>query len=575
MIKKYFFHTIVLILIITGCESNHADMVIHNGTIYTMDDYNPIAQNVVIKDGKIIDVGTKNNYNKYIGPNTDVLDLSGSTMIPGLIEGHGHFMGLGRAKMRLDLSQVENYDELINIVEDAVNKAAPGEWILGRGWHQSKWAPSPDIVVKGFQTHEKLSSISPNNPVWLTHASGHASFGNAKAMEIGGITAETEFGFGGEIIKDLNGKPTGIFNERAQSLISRHIETSIYNADGNLVSDSDQQMSMRALELAVNECLKNGITSFHDAGSGAESIQAFRDGIINKKLKVRLYVMLTSRDPKLLEDWYKKGPEIGTGNDYLTIRSIKLNADGALGSRGAWLLNEYSDRPGHFGMATQSMDYVYEVSSNGLNNGFQVNTHAIGDRANREVLDQYERVFNENPQKNNDLRWRIEHAQHIDPQDIPRFGEMGVIASIQGIHMSSDRPWAINRLGKKRIIEGAYVWRSLMDYGAIVVNGSDVPVEPINPIASFYASVSRKTLKGNPENGYEPNQKMTRLEALKTYTINAAYAAFEEDIKGSIEIGKYADFTVLSKNIITIPEDEILQTDILYTIINGQIEYKN
>ena len=334
-------------------------------------------------------------------------------------------------------------------------------------------------------------------------------------------------------------------------------------------------MSMRALELAVNECLKNGITSFHDAGSGAESIQAFRDGIINKKLKVRLYVMLTSRDQKLLEDWYKKGPEIGTGNDYLTIRSIKLNADGALGSRGAWLLNEYSDRLGHFGMATQSMDYVYEVSSNGLNNGFQVNTHAIGDRANREVLDQYERVFNENPQKNNDLRWRIEHAQHIDPQDIHRFGEMGVIASIQGIHMSSDRPWAINRLGKKRIIEGAYVWRSLMDYGAIVVNGSDVPVEPINPIASFYASVSRKTLKGNPENGYEPNQKMTRLEALKTYTINAAYAAFEEDIKGSIEIGKYADFTVLSKNIITIPEDEILQTDILYTIINGQIEYKN
>ena len=575
MIKKYCSHIIILALTIIGCDSNHADMVIHNGTIYTMDDYNPIVENVVVKDGKIIHVGSTNNYKKFVGPNTEVLDLNNSTMVPGLIEGHGHFMGLGYAKMRLDLSQVKNYDELVDIVEDAVKKASPGEWILGRGWHQSKWTPAPDILVKGFQTHDKLSAISPNNPVWLTHASGHASFGNAKAMEIGGVTAETEFGFGGEVIKDLNGNPTGIFNERAQGLISRHIETSNNDSDQDSDLSNDQKMPMRALELAVNECLINGITSFQDAGSGADAIQAFRNGIKNEKLKVRLYVMLTSRNPDLLESWYKKGPEIGTGNDYLTIRSIKLNADGALGSRGAWLLNEYSDRPGHFGMATQSMEYVYDVSSNGLKYGFQVNTHAIGDRANREVLNQYQKVFNENPQKNNDLRWRIEHAQHIDPEDIPRFGKMGVIASIQGIHMSSDRPWAINRLGEKRIVEGAYVWRSLFDHGAIVVNGSDVPVEPINPIASFYASVSRKTLTGNPKNGYEPNQKMTRLEALKTYTINAAYAAFEEEVKGSIEIGKYADFTVLSQNIITIPEREILKTKVIYTIINGKIEYKN
>jgi len=575
MIKKYSSHIIILALTIIGCDSNHGDMVIHNGTIYTMDDYNPIVENVVVKDGKIIHVGSTNNYKKFVGPNTEVLDLNNSTMVPGLIEGHGHFMGLGYAKMRLDLSQVKNYDELVDIVEDAVKKASPGEWILGRGWHQSKWTPAPDILVKGFQTHDKLSAISPNNPVWLTHASGHASFGNAKAMEIGGVTAETEFGFGGEVIKDLNGNPTGIFNERAQGLISRHIETSKNDSDQDSDLSNDQKMPMRALELAVNECLKNGITSFQDAGSGADAIQAFRNGIKNEKLKVRLYVMLTSRNPDLLESWYKKGPEIGTGNDYLTIRSIKLNADGALGSRGAWLLNEYSDRPGHFGMATQSMEYVYDVSSNGLKYGFQVNTHAIGDRANREVLNQYQKVFNENPQKNNDLRWRIEHAQHIDPEDIPRFGKMGVIASIQGIHMSSDRPWAINRLGEKRIVEGAYVWRSLFDHGAIVVNGSDVPVEPINPIASFYASVSRKTLKGNPKNGYEPNQKMTRLEALKTYTINAAYAAFEEEVKGSIEIDKYADFTVLSQNIITIPEREILKTKVIYTIINGKIEYKN
>ena len=575
MKKKYFLLCINIILTLTGCESKHADMVIHNGTIYTMSDYNPIAETVIVKDGKIMNVGNQINYRSYIGEKTKILDLNGATMIPGFIEGHGHFMGLGYAKMRLDLSVVDSYDELVDMVAEAVEKAPPGEWILGRGWHQSKWLPTPYPLVKGFQTHDKLSAVSPNNPVWLTHASGHAGFANAKAMEIGGITAESEFGFGGEIIKNLRNQPTGIFNERAQNLISKHVEIPSYDAGSKSDSDTDQQNSSLALELAVKECLENGITSFHDAGAGKESIQTFRDGINSNKLKIRLYVMLTSRDPKLLEEWYKNGPEIGTGNDYLTIRSIKLNADGALGSRGAWLLNEYTDRPGHFGMATQSIDYVYEVSKNGLKHGFQVNAHAIGDRANREILNQYQKVFNEYPEKANDLRWRIEHAQHIDPEDIPRFGELGVIPSIQGIHMSSDRPWAINRLGRKRIVESAYVWRDLIDHGAVIVNGTDVPVEPIDPLASFYASVTRKTLKGVPNNGYEPKQKMTRLEALKSYTINAAYAAFEEKIKGSIEIGKYADFTVLSKNIITIPENQLLNTKVLYTIINGKIEYKN
>lgn len=575
MKKKYFLLCINIILILIGCESKHADMVIHNGTIYTMSDYNPIAETVIVKDGKIMNVGNQINYRSYIGEKTKILDLNGATMIPGFIEGHGHFMGLGYAKMRLDLSVVESYDELVDMVAETVEKAPPGEWILGRGWHQSKWYPTPSPLVKGFQTHDKLSAVSPNNPVWLTHASGHAGFANAKAMEIGGITAESEFGFGGEIIKNLRNQPTGIFNERAQNLISKHVESPSYDAGSKSDSDTDQQNSNLALELAVKECLENGITSFHDAGAGKESIQTFRDGINSNKLKIRLYVMLTSRNPELLEEWYKRGPEIGTGNDYLTIRSIKLNADGALGSRGAWLLNEYTDRPGHFGMATQSIDYVYEVSKNGLKHGFQVNAHAIGDRANREILNQYQKVFNENPEKANDLRWRIEHAQHIDPEDIPRFGELGVIPSIQGIHMSSDRPWAINRLGRKRIVESAYVWRDLIDHGAVIVNGTDVPVEPIDPIASFYASVTRKTLKGVPKNGYEPKQKMTRLEALKSYTINAAFAAFEEKIKGSIEIGKYADFTVLSKNIITVPDNQLLNTKVLYTIINGKIEYKN
>ena len=553
----------LLALFIFGCEDQKADMIIHNGVIYTMNDLNPITEAVAVGDGKIIALGKFRDLDPLINAKTKIINLSGAMMTPGIIEGHGHFYGLGLAKMQLDLSKTESYQDLIDMVSDAVRNSNPGEWILGRGWHQSKWSDNKDDFVKGFQTHDRLSEVSPDNPVWLKHASGHAGFANQNAMDIANVNRETEFGFGGEIIKDLSKEPTGVFNERAQGLISSHI-------DNNLSEDSD----IRAIELAVKTSLENGITSFHDAGTGKKTIEILREAINRGILKVRIYAMLTSRDTTLLNEWYKKGPEIGTGGDLLTIRSIKLNADGALGSRGAWLIDEYTDRPGHYGMPTQSMEYVYRVAKNGLLSGFQVNSHAIGDKANREILNEYEKVFNEHPDLAANHRWRIEHAQHVAPADIPRFGRMKVIPSIQGIHMSSDRPWAIDRLGKKRIEESAYVWRDLIDHGAILINGSDVPVEPIDPVASFYASTTRKTLKGFPDFGYEPKQKMTRIEALKSYTLNAAYGAFEENIKGSIEIGKYADFTVFSQNLITIPEDKILDTKILYTIVNGVVEYQ-
>ena len=552
-----------LFLFFVSCESQKADMIIHNGMIYTMNDLNPTAEAVAVSSGKIIALGKYTDLDPLITPRTKIINLRGATMTPGIIEGHGHFYGLGLAKMQLDLSKTESYQDLIDMVSDAVENSKPGEWILGRGWHQSKWSDDKSDFVKGFQTHERLSEISPNNPVWLKHASGHAGFANQKAMDIAGVNKETEFGFGGEIIKDLSRKPTGVFNERAQGLISEKVEN-------NLGEDSD----LRAIELAVKASLENGVTSFHDAGIGRRTIEVLREAINKDILKVRIYAMLTSRDTTLLNEWYKKGPEIGTGGDLLTIRSIKINADGALGSRGAWLIDEYSDRPGHYGMPTQSMDYVYSVAKQGIKTGFQVNSHAIGDKANREILNEYEKVFNEHPELAIDHRWRIEHAQHIAPDDIPRFGRLKVIPSIQGIHMSSDRPWAINRLGQKRIEESAYVWRDLINHGAVLINGSDVPVEPIDPIASFYASTTRKTLKGLPDFGYEPKQKMTRIEALKSYTINAAYGAFEDQIKGSIEIGKYADFTVFSQNLITIPEEKILDTKVLYTIVNGVVEYQ-
>ena len=552
-----------LFLFFVSCESQKADMIIHNGMIYTMNDLNPTAEAVAVSSGKIIALGKYTDLDPLITPRTKIINLRGATMTPGIIEGHGHFYGLGLAKMQLDLSKTESYQDLVDMVSDAVENSKPGEWILGRGWHQSKWSDDKSDFVKGFQTHERLSEISPNNPVWLKHASGHAGFANQKAMDIAGVNKETEFGFGGEIIKDLSRKPTGVFNERAQGLISEKVEN-------NLGEDSD----LRAIELAVKASLENGVTSFHDAGIGRRTIEVLREAINKDILKVRIYAMLTSRDTTLLNEWYKKGPEIGTGGDLLTIRSIKINADGALGSRGAWLIDEYSDRPGHYGMPTQSMDYVYSVAKQGIKTGFQVNSHAIGDKANREILNEYEKVFNEHPELAIDHRWRIEHAQHVAPDDIPRFGRLKVIPSIQGIHMSSDRPWAINRLGQKRIEESAYVWRDLINHGAVLINGSDVPVEPIDPIASFYASTTRKTLKGLPDFGYEPKQKMTRIEALKSYTINAAYGAFEDQIKGSIEIGKYADFTVFSQNLITIPEEKILDTKVLYTIVNGVVEYQ-
>jgi predicted amidohydrolase YtcJ len=453
------------------------------------------------------------------------------------------------------------------MVAEAVKSAEPGEWITGRGWHQSKWGELPEDAVNGFQTHYKLSQVSPDNPVYLSHASGHAGFANARAMEIAGLQVLGKDGIdkfkveGGEVMRDKLGQPTGIFNERAQSLIRKHIPESTPETDS------------KAFELAVAACHKHGITSFHDAGIGKSTIDLYQQMKGDGKMKTRIYAMLTGWDKDLLNDWYEKGPMVDEEN-LLTIRSVKLNCDGALGSRGAWLLEEYSDRPDHFGHETLPMEFVKETALNGLRNGFQVCAHAIGDRANQEILDRYEAAFVALPDLVNDHRFRIEHAQHLHPDDIPRFAGLGVIPAMQAVHLSSDRPWAIDRLGEKRIVEGAYMWQDLLKSGIPVVNGTDVPVEPLNPIASFYASVSRKTLKGLPEGGYEPEQKMTREQALRSYTLDAAYGAFEENSKGSITFGKLADFTIYNQDIMTVAEDKLLETEIAMTIFDGKIVYR-
>ncbi len=542
-----------------------ADTVYSNGTIYTVA-AEPTVEAVATAGGKIIYAGRKAGLEKYIGKQTTQVDLQGMTMTPGFIETHGHLMGLGYNELNLDLSGIKNYDDMVARVAEAVKTAGPGEWILGRGWHQSKWDKQPETVVKGFQTHDKLSAVSPDNPVFLRHASGHAGFANAKAMALAGVNQLSVESLerdleGGEIIRDAEGNPTGIFSERAQAVITRHIPA------------NDEERNRKALELAIKACQRNGITSFHDAGVGQQTIdryQAFKD---QGKLGVRLYVMVSGPDRELTKSWLERGPVLDTADHLLTVRAIKLNCDGALGNRGAWLLAAYSDMPGEFGMATLPMDYVLEIAKAGLQRGFQVCSHAIGDRANREVLNQYETAFKEYPAITNH-RYRIEHAQHLHPDDIPRFAAMGVIPAMQAIHLSSDRPWAIDRLGEKRIKEGAYMWQSLLKTGARVINGTDVPVEPINPIASFYAAVTRKTLNGEPAGGYEPAEKMTRGQALRAYTLDAAYGEFAEGFKGSIEVGKAADFTVFSQDIMTVAEDKLLQTKVMMTILGGQIVYR-
>ncbi|MFS4416158.1 amidohydrolase [Maribacter sp. 2307ULW6-5] len=544
-----------------------ATMIIYGGPIYTVDSTQATVEAVATKGNTILFAGSLAEAEAHKTDSTEMLDLKGKTMTPGLIEGHGHFMGLGYNELNLDLLNTTSYQEIVDAVEKAVEKAAPGEWITGRGWHQSKWTEMPEETVNGFQTHDLLSSVSPNNPVYLSHASGHAGFANAKAMEIAGLQLVPKEGIapleveGGEVMRNDLGLPTGVFNERAMTLITKHIP------------ETTPEKDAKAFELAVAACHRNGITGFHDAGIGKETIALFNKMKEEGKMGVRIYAMLTGWDKELLDNWYQAGPMIDTDHLF-TIRSLKLNCDGALGSRGAWLLEEYSDRPGHFGHETLPMAFVKETALNGLQHGFQVCAHAIGDRANKEILDRYEAAFQELPDFTGDHRYRIEHAQHLHPDDIPRFAQLGVIPAMQAVHMSSDRPWAIDRLGEKRIKEGAYMWQALLQTGIPIVNGTDVPVEPLNPIASFYASVSRKTLKGMPEGGYEPEQKMTREQALRSYTLDAAYGAFEEDIKGSIAPGKLADFTIYDQDLMTVPEDQILDTQIAMTIFNGKVVYK-
>lgn len=529
-----------------------------SGTIYTADDAHNVVEAVVIKDGRFTYVGDLVTAQSKVEAGHRHIALGQATAYPGFIESHGHLSSLGEAITNLDLNGVDSYQTIVGMVADAAAKASPGQVIKGRGWHQSKWSKQPSVIFDGFPTHRSLSEVSPNNPVFLGHANGHTALINQAAMDVLNLNYNTPTPDGGVIVKDGKGDPTGILHENAIDL-------------AYALTALSKESSMAAILAAQAHAFQWGITNFHDAGASSTDIDAQVTLDESKQLKLYVYTMVSAQDEALTDYWLDRPPLIADNESRLTIRSFKAVMDGALGSRTAWLHQPYTDDPGTSGVQTFDEDRLVDIMNRSNTHGWQINTHAIGDKANTVVLDAIDKAS----LTARDHRSRIEHSQHLAPSDVDRFASLGVIASIQAIHMSSDRPWAIDRLGKLRIESGAYIWRDLLNAGVHIANGTDVPVEPINPIANFYASVARKTLKGLPEGGFESDQKLSREETLKSMTLWNAYAAFEEADVGSISVGKRADMTITDQNLMTIDEAGILATKPIMTIVGGEVVFSS
>ncbi|MEW6455915.1 MAG: amidohydrolase [Acidobacteriota bacterium] len=556
-INFYFIFAIFIIVFLTMNlkissqeERMVADLALTNGNVITMDCKIPLAQAIAIKGERILFVGSNFDIRAYIGKQTKIIDLEGKTIIPGLIDSHVHFIGLGERLRSLNFVGTKSIDEIVEIIKKNLNKYKPGEWILGGGWDHEDWEK------KEFPTHGEISEVAPDNPVYLTRVDGHAGWANKRAMEIAKITREIKDPAGGKIIRDSYGNPTGVFIDEAQDLITRHIPERSF------------EWRKESAKVAQQKCLELGLTGVHDAGVSEETIKIYKELADENLLKIRIYAMLGGE--KVLEKYLKTGPEIALYNNKLSIRSVKLFIDGALGSKGAALFEPYNDDPGNYGLLMTSEEKLFEITKKAVENGFQVCVHAIGDKGNHITLNVYEKVLKEINGK--DCRLRIEHAQVLLLSDIPRFSILKVIPSMQPTHATSDMYWAEKRLGEKRA-KGAYAWRSLLRTGARIAAGSDFPVEDPNPLWGFYAAITRQDHNEWPRGGWHPEEKMTREEALRAFTIDAAYASFEEDIKGSLEKGKLADVVVLSKDIMLIPPEEILKTEVIMTIIGGEIVY--
>lgn len=534
-------------------------VLLPNGTTEAMD--------VLIKDGEIIELvpnpDLKITDSKV--ENAKVIDANGSFLMPGFIDAHAHFISLGKNKANLDFLSTTSWEEVVDMVKEKAAELPKGEWIVGRGWHQEKWPNLPSEMIEGFPVHEELSKISPDHPVMLTHASGHGLIANAKAMELAQVNANSKSPEGGVILFDKDGQPTGVFQENAMSLISRaYAENQKNKTEGDLANEW-----LNYLRLAEEECLSQGITTAHDASISFNDALKFKDLANKNELNLRLYAMLSDHALQNTPlQTLRNHVESTRENRFFTNTAVKAFVDGALGSRGAWLIEDYSDFPGYKGENVTPFESLEKTAEIAKELDVQVCIHAIGDRGNREVIDVFEKVAGD---EIGERRWRIEHAQHLNPTDIDRIADLNIIASMQTVHCTSDAPYAVKRLGEKRVEEGAYVWQTLLNKNVHIANGTDAPIERINPFENLYAAITRKRL--DSDEAFYPNQKMSREKALEIYTQANAYAGFQEDWKGKIEKGYVADIVILDTNLLTCNEADIPKTKVLYTLVDGQVKY--
>jgi predicted amidohydrolase YtcJ len=529
-----------------------ADLIITNARIYTVDASRPFVEAMVVANGRVVFTGPARAAITYRGSNTRVLDAQGQTVIPGMIDAHVHLLGLGTALRTVDLVGTTSYDQVIARVAARAREVPPGTWITGRGWDQNDWGDTR------FPTHDALSRAVPNHPVYLTRIDGHAALVNAAAMKAANLTTASQDPAGGRIERSANKEPTGVLVDRAMGLVGRAIPPA-------------SREEMRAATMAaIHETNKWGLTGVHDAGVAKSVIDVFEELAKEGQYSLRNYIMVAN-DDAAIDHYLARGPQSGLYDGRLWIKAIKISADGALGSRGAALIEPYSDDPGNRGLLLVPEGRVKSVAVKALAKGFQVNVHAIGDRGNRVVLDEMEAALKEVPVP--DHRFRIEHAQIVHSDDIPRFAQLGVIPSMQASHQTSDMYWAGNRIGPVRLL-GAYAWRSLLNTGVIIPNGSDFPVERVNPLISFHAAVARQDANDWPAGGWLPEQAMTREEALKSMTLWPAYASFMEKEVGSLELGKLADFVILDQDIMRVPNELILRTRVVATYLGGKPVYE-
>jgi predicted amidohydrolase YtcJ len=550
--------SVLAALLLVSCQARPAiepaTLIVHNAQVYTVNAAQPTAEAIAVRRDRIVLVGNNDAALALRGAETRVIDAGGATLVPGLHDSHGHFTGLGASLQVLRLRGTTSFDQIVEMVRARAATARPGEWIEGRSWDQNDWP------VKDWPTHHKLTAAAPNNPVYLTRVDGHAALVNKAALDAAGVTRATADPAGGRIIRDPLGEPAGVLIDNAQGLVAAKIP-----------AVSDAQRDDQIL-LADAEARRLGLSSVHDAGTDPATVAAYKRLIDAGTLKTRLYVML--RGPmSMLEPEFKKGPVINYANHHLSVRAIKIGADGALGSRGAALLEPYADEPSVSGFMTTSPEEIYAQTLAASRAGFQTCIHAIGDRANRVTMDVFERVQQEVPGAR-ELRMRNEHAQILDAAEIPRFAKLNVIASMQATHATSDMPWVPARIGAARTEEGAYVWQRLMKSGVVLANGSDFPVEEPNPMLGFYAAITRQDPAGQPPGGWMPQERLSREDMLKSFTWNAAYASHAEKDLGSLEAGKLADMVLLDKNVMTVEPKEILSTQVLVTIISGEVVYE-